>query len=102
MVDAFEFAPHELVVLEHACRAADDAARIANELAAQSLTVTGSNGQPVANALLRELRETRAQVAKLLALLDLPGDDSAGQWDNLTASQRARKAASVRWARRGA
>jgi hypothetical protein len=96
MVAEYELRVDELTVLEHACRAADDADRLTVALRDAELTVPGSNGQPVPNGLLRELRETRAQVARLLAGLDVPEDGTQGRWDGLSASQRARKAVHVR------
>lgn len=94
----YELNPAELVLLEHACRTADTLARLDTALAEADLSVQGSKGQPVANALLKEAREERQLLGRLLDQLGLP-DDGGSVWDGLTASSRARKAALQRWRR---
>lgn len=86
--------PVELVVLEQACRTLDTVDRLHAALADDPATVAGSRGQTVAHPLLKELREERALLARLLDALHAGDGDG---WDNLTASQRARKAARARW-----
>ena len=98
----YELRPDEMALLEQAARTADDAAAIVEALRGEPAMVLGSAGQPVGHPLRRELRETRLQLSQLLARLDLPEDGSATGWDHLSASQRARKAARVRWDRHGA
>jgi hypothetical protein len=90
--------PDELAILATAARVADQVALLEAELAGAAMTVEGSKGQAVVNPLVPELRHQRALLATLLGRLDLPEVDGPGAWDNLTASQRARKAARARWA----
>jgi len=99
IADRYELRPDEIVLLEQAARTADDAAAIAAALEGEPPMVAGSAGQPVAHPLRRELRETRLQLSQLLGRLDLPEDGASGGWDNLSASQRARKASRARWDR---
>jgi hypothetical protein len=96
----YELRPDETAHLEAACRATDLAATIADELAEHGVTTVGSKGQPRASGLLKEWRDTMELRARLLARIDIP--EAAGVWDNLSASQRARKAAIARWDKRGA
>ncbi len=100
MADRYELRPDEAAVLEQACRSADDCAVLAAALEGEPAMVVGSAGQPVAHPLRRELRGTRVLMSRLLAQIDTP--DSGGAWDHLSASQRARKAARVRWDGHGA
>lgn len=94
----FELNPVELVLLEQACRVADAIVRLDAAAAEADAMVSGSKGQPVANPLAREAREERALLARLLDQLGIP-DASGSQWDHLSASARARKAAAARWRR---
>jgi hypothetical protein len=88
--------PDELAVLATACRTADIIARLEDELGDGPLMVAGSKGQEVVHPAVVELRLQRAAVASLLRQLAIPDEESSG-WDNLTASQRARRAAHARW-----
>lgn len=95
---SYKLRPDELRMLEDACREADLIDRLEAELVGAPLTVQGSQGQPVANPLIQEVRQHR-QVLKghltSLKLPDEPGDDaSAG-------SNAGRNLANARW-RRGA
>jgi hypothetical protein len=87
--------PDELAVLVTACRTADTITRLEDELGDGPLMVAGSKGQEVVHPAVVELRLQRAAVASLLRQLAIPDDESG--WDNLTASQRARRAAHARW-----
>jgi hypothetical protein len=100
VVADFELDVGDLELLELACRTADDVDRLTGELATADTWATGSRGQTIVNPLVREVRDTRAAFARLLAGLNLPADDEPAGWDHLTASQRARKAARARWDRR--
>lgn len=89
---AFELDPLESQVLTELCRTLDSCDRIRRELAAASLTVAGSTGQPRVNPLLGAL-ESQVRLADRLASslgVSLPG--SAG-------GAPQRKAARTRWTR---
>lgn len=86
--------PDELAVLEVAARTADTIVSLETEIGDGPLMVAGSKGQTIVNPAVVELRMQRVAVASLLRQLAIPEEES---WDNLTASQRARKAARARW-----
>jgi len=93
VVPAYPLRPDEVVVLEKACRTADDLARIDAAVRKEPLLSRGSMGQHRANPLLAEARGMRALLASLLKQLAL-ADPEVG------AKQRvdgARKAARARW-----
>lgn len=90
----------ELRVLLDACREADLIDLLSESLAGSDPITRGSQGQPVVNPLVPEIRQHRATLAGLLGKLKLPDDetsDSAGR-----VSAQARSAANARWSRRGA
>lgn len=89
----FEFGPHELAVLEAACREADLIERLDKELVGAELVVLGSMKQDVANPLLAEVRQHRATMAQLLNRLSLPADGDAAA----SRSASARNLANARW-----
>lgn len=94
------FRPDELAVLASACGVADQVAELEATLAASAPMVAGSKGQEVLHPAIPELRLQRQLLATLLARLDMPEEaGEAGEWDGLTASQRARRAARARWDR---
>lgn len=91
----------ELAVLGAACRVSDELTALEELRADAPLTVKGSMGQLVLHPVLAELRAQRALQAQLLGRLNIPEPDAAGaspgEWDNLSSSSRARKAARARW-----
>ncbi len=91
----YELRSDELVLLEKACRTADDAARLDRALLDAPLTVLGSVGQDRANPLLVESRQTRALLAALLKQLALPDEDAGAKQRDTSA--RATTAARARW-----
>lgn len=96
----FDLSLSERELLTEACRCLDNCERLEAALRTEPLTVAGSRGQTVAHPLAAELRSERTLLTKLLGQLGLPDDtDEGNPWDNLTASQRARKAVRVRWDR---
>jgi hypothetical protein len=97
ITDEYDLGPHELRMLEDACREMDLVDRIEKELAAGDLVVEGSQRQPVASPLAQEVRQHRAVIARLFAALRLPEDEGA----TASRSAAARKLAQQRW-RRGA
>lgn len=94
----YEFRPDELRILTDACRTADAIAVMEKELDAGELTVKGSQGQPVANPMLAEIRQYRALLVRQLKELHLPDEDGRAA---ASRSESARSAANARW-RRGA
>jgi hypothetical protein len=98
VTDTYELRADELRVLEDACREIDLVERLEEELASASLVVKGSQGQPVANPLVQEIRQHRQVVKSLLGSLRLPDEDGRAQ---ASRSSSARDAANARW-RRGA
>jgi pyruvate/2-oxoglutarate dehydrogenase complex dihydrolipoamide acyltransferase (E2) component len=92
--------PDEAAVLATACRTADQITTLEATLArSPAMMIPGSKGQEILHPAIAELRLQRQLLAQLLGRLDVPehlGDED-GEWDNLTASQRARKAARERW-----
>lgn len=97
------FRPDELAILELAARTADEIAGLERALADAPRTVAGSKGQDAVHPLIPELRLQRQLLASLLARLRIPEPDGGapGEWDNLSASDRGRRAAAARWGRRG-
>ena len=90
----------ELVILDVACRLADTVATLETAMTDEPMTIEGSKGQTVLHPLVAELRQQRALLAATVARLDIPEGEAGGvpgEWDNLTASQRARRAAHHRW-----
>ncbi len=94
----FEFGPDERLLLEQACRTADDVTRLEQALAGEPLTTRGSTGQVRSHPLLAELRGMRLVLSRLLAQLDLPEEQEDGVV-RTAESERKRQAALSRWNR---
>lgn len=94
-VAELEMDPDELVLLEEACRLADELDEMGVLLANSSMLSTGSRGQQVANPLIREIRGHRLALSRVLRQLGATrqGED---EQERLTPSQRGRKAAIAR------
>lgn len=91
----------DLRVLEDACGEADVVAAIVAALEEHGeMIVQGSQGQPVPNPLLAELRQHRAVLNTLIRGLKLPqeGQDAASQ--ARSASEAAQVAARAKWTKR--
>ena len=82
-------------MLAEACRTADTIDRLTTAASDSPVMIAGSKGQQIVHPAVVELRLQRAAFASLLGRLAIP--DTAAGWDNLTASQRARRAANARW-----
>jgi len=95
----FEVGTAERELLIEACRSADELDRLQEVIRDAKLIQPGSMGQPAAHPLLRELSQLRHVYVRLLAQLGFEAAEN--EWDGLSASARARKAATERW-RRGA
>lgn len=96
----FVMRPDELATLMTACRAADRLTEL--QLVADGLPVIINNaaGSAVISPVITEIRLTEKHLAQLLKSLGVPdGAEAVGGWDGLTASQRARKQAMIRWAK---
>jgi hypothetical protein len=89
----YQLRPDELRNLEDACREADWVDRLEVDLEGADLTVRGSQGQPVANPLLQEVRQHRQLLRGHLASLKLPDGESAG------GENAGRALANARWRR---
>lgn len=96
-----ELRPDELAILAAAARTADQIAALEQTVAASPPMIPGSKDQDVLHPAIPELRLQRQLLSTLLAKIDVPEHEGVGgEWDGLTASSRARKAAAVRWGRR--
>lgn len=102
VVESFDLAEGELALLIEACRCLDDIEVLQKAVTDAPTTTTGSRGQEVVHPLRAELRSQRLLLARLVGQLSVPDpEDGGSQWDGLSASARARKAARVRWDGRG-
>lgn len=96
--EEYEFDIHESEVLLEACRGLDMIDRIAKAVESDGVMLKGSQGQPVLNGAVGELRQQQAAVARLLSQLNL---DAAEVGQVLTAKQvQAKAAAQSRWRER--
>lgn len=98
ITDKYDLRADELRVLEDACREADLIDVLSAAAKGAKLLLHGSQGQPVINPLISELRQHRATLAGLLRQLRLPDTTDTPQ----TRSEQARAAVNTRWAKRGA
>jgi hypothetical protein len=93
--------PDERELLGQACATADTIASLEAVLSVAEAVVPGSKGQATLHPAIPELRLQRALLGSLLSKLDVPEEEGEGsEWDGLSASKRARKAAHVRWQQR--
>ena len=90
--ERYDLRPDELRVLEDACRQVDLVDRLEAALVDGELIVRGSQGQPVANPLVQEIRQHRATLQRLLGSLKLPDEDGrqAGRQERLQAGREVR------------
>ena len=95
---SYQLRVDEYRILEDACREADLIDDLQGEARHADRIVRGSQGQPVINPLISELRQHRSTLASLLRQLKLP--DAADTAE--ARSTQARDAANARWSRRGA
>jgi hypothetical protein len=96
VVEHYELDEHEVPLLESACRQADDIARL-EALLSRGVTARGSTGQTRLHPAVAEVRLGRIALARLLGTLNLPADAASIAAPATHASNRARKAAEVRW-----
>lgn len=76
-VNEYELSPGELHLLAEACRTLDQLDALAESIAQDGATVTGSAGQTVVNPCIPEARQQRLTLHRLLAALALPDDEGA-------------------------
>jgi hypothetical protein len=92
-----EFRPDELAILRLAAEAADTLDRL-NRLGVDApLFVENAKGDQVPSPLLLETRSWNRALAGHLKQLHLTDDAQSSDWDTMTASQRARRASTIRW-----
>lgn len=103
----WELRPDELEILGAACRTLDLIQSMEQELEGQPRTVRGSQGQPVINPLVSELRFYRAALASHLRALRIPEDDAEDadvipmDGRKLSRSEAGKAGARGRWGNRG-
>jgi P27 family predicted phage terminase small subunit len=85
-----ELDARERELLRRACRTADELEQLEAAVDRDGVMSLGSEGQPVVNPAVREARQLRLTLARLLGQLDL---GAAGT----VRTQRARTAARARW-----
>lgn len=99
ILSAYELNPAEAVLLDQAAALADALERLNREIAGQETFITkGSKGQPSVSALLAAQRQHAEVLARVLEGLALPATPEEDEGE-LSTSKRARKAATVRWAK---
>jgi hypothetical protein len=96
----YQFDKHEENMLAEVCRVLDVIEALIESIASHGVMVEGSQGQPVLNSAVSELRQQQTNFARMLPLLNLGEADSARVL-SLTES-RAKRAANARWAQRDA
>lgn len=104
----WELRPDELEILGAACRTLDLIQSMEQELEGQPRTVRGSQGQPVINPLVSELRFYRQSLASHLRALRIPDDDESDAAEvialpgrKMTRSEAGKAGAAGRWQNRG-
>ncbi len=94
----YELRLDEMLILEEACRTLDDVERLRVALVDADLVVRGSAGQPAANPLLAELRQSRSLLAQHSRQLGFPDVDGTGTAVPKPKSVAHQQAARTRWA----
>ena len=97
VVSKYSLRIDELYILECACREVDLIERMAERQKAEDLIGIGSMGQPVVAPLIPELRQHRATLAALVRQLKLPDGAENGGSVDLSPTEKARRAANMRW-----
>ncbi len=98
--DGLILRPDESALLDQACRVADQVETLAEVVASSPVVIAGSRGQEIVHPAVAELRLQRSLLASLVAKIAVPDGEGEGDWDGLSASERARKASRARWDRR--
>lgn len=95
LAEDWELDAREMHLLERVCRCADELERLEAAIDAEGPTVAGSRGQTVVHPALSEARQLRLVQLRLLSALEIADTEERPV---TAASQRARRAADVRWA----
>lgn len=90
IIEQFDLATHEQILLAEACRVADRLDLIADAMKDAPLTVENTKGDEVAQPLLVEARQQGIVYARLIAALRLPDDavDAEGDGEQVSRPQR--------------
>jgi len=104
MIETFDFAPHERMILEQVCRELDLIAKMETAQRASSVIIDGQYGVPTSAPMLAEVARHRSLVARLTAALKLPADAGLGSGEAVQPTSLAdagRKMVAARWAKAG-
>ncbi|MDX6583005.1 MAG: hypothetical protein QOI10_2189 [Solirubrobacterales bacterium] len=96
IAEGWELDARELVLLERACRTADELAELEAIVDREGFTTTGSKGQTVVHPAVSEARQLRLVQLRLLGQLEL-ADPLTSRRAATPAAARARRAAQARW-----
>lgn len=77
VVTDYELDPHELALLESACRVADSMTRLAETAAAAGVTTINSRGDVQVHPAMVEYRMQSIALTRLIASLRLPSGDES-------------------------
>lgn len=97
MVETYQLRPDEVEILRRCCRLIDRCEAIDRELVDVEMVTIGSKGQTRSHPLLTELRQTEAELGRLLRGLSLPDTDINGLHRRQNRSHAARQMARARW-----
>lgn len=94
----YEFDAHETVMVEELCRTVDMIAALSDAIESDGVMLSGSQGQPVLNGAVAELRQQQQALARLLTVLNL-GAAAGGVSLQSEITARAQRAANARWSK---
>ena len=98
----YDLSAAEAEILSEVCRTLDEIEALRAVVASEGVTSTGAAGQVVSHPALVELRQSRAELRRLIAEMQLPALDDPGETTVPKArTLRARKAAETRWSLHG-
>ncbi len=92
----FEPEQHEVVQLLECCRIVDRLDALAEILAVEGLGATNGRGDAVPHWALVESRQQTLALNRTLSALRIPLPEGQDDWDGLSSSARARRAALIR------
>ncbi len=94
----YEFDSHETALVLEMCRMLDTIDGLQGAVTDLGIMVTGSQGQPVVNGAVAELRQQQLALARLLTILNLDAvEGDVGLQREISA--KAKRAAEARWSR---
>ncbi len=88
LLAGFDLGPHELVLVEEACRTLATCDELALVLELEGLIVAGQAGVPKMHPAVVELRHQRTTLARLLVALRVPDLDEAGDGSGARGQRR--------------